>query len=137
MKRSEKSIISRVAAYSEPFTTHHSQIIPRISFRCPDILPHISPESQYHVNDNRGAHRKNGGIHKILPDLARRYSHPVANGRTNTKGIPFYKTFQLVHPSNLQHCYKRSNKALFTPCFFVISPHLLFISKDFPSWYLI
>ena len=56
-----------------------SQIIPRISLRCPHILSHISPESQYQVNNNRRAHRKDGSVHKILPDLAGRYSHPVAN----------------------------------------------------------
>jgi hypothetical protein len=61
-------------------TIHQSlQIIPRIPFSRPDILSHISPESQHHVNNNWGAHCKDGGIHKILPDFTRSNAHPVAD----------------------------------------------------------
>jgi hypothetical protein len=56
------------------------QVIPGISFRSTHVLPHIVPESQYHVDNNRGPHRKNGSIHKKLTDAACSYSHPVANG---------------------------------------------------------
>jgi hypothetical protein len=45
------------------------QIIPRIPFGRNHILPHIPPESQHHVDNNGRTHRKDGSVHKILPDL--------------------------------------------------------------------
>ncbi len=70
------------------FTIHHSlftiahslQIIPGISLSRPDIFSDISPKSQHHINNNRRAHCQDGGIHKVLPDLAGCYTHPVTNG---------------------------------------------------------
>ncbi len=96
----------------------HSQIIPRIPFCRPNILPHISPESQYHIDNNRRAHRKDGGIHKILPDFTGRNSHPVANGRTNAKGIPLHKAFEFVHIANLENLGQQCNIELFRQVFF-------------------
>ena len=107
------------------FTIHHSlftiahslQIIPGIPLSRPDILTHIPPESQHHINDNRRPHRKNRGIHKILPDPAGGDAHPVAYGRTNAKSIPLNKVFKPIHSPNLVYYYKTNKKALFTPCF--------------------
>jgi hypothetical protein len=73
------------------------QIIPGISLGGPDIPPHIAPESQHHIDNNRGAHRKERSVHKVLPDPAGGNTHPVADGRTNAKGIPFNKAFEFVH----------------------------------------
>jgi hypothetical protein len=115
----------------------NSQIIPRIPLRSPHILPHIAPESQHHVNNNGGAHRKEGSVHKVLPYFTGGNPHPVADGRTNAKGIPFHKAFEFVHSANLVDCHKRSKKALFTPCFFLISPHLLTYFLKILPWYLI
>ena len=100
-------------------TIHHSlQIIPRISFCCPHILPHIAPESQYHVNNNRGAHCKYRSIHKVLTDLAGSNPHPVADGRTNAKGIPLQKAFEFVHIANLENLGQQCNIELSRQLFF-------------------
>lgn len=69
------------------------QIIPGISFCRPHIFAHIPPEGQHQVNDDGGAHGEEGSINKILPDLACGDTHPVADGRTNAKGIPFNEAF--------------------------------------------
>ena len=73
------------------------KIIPGISLRRTDITTHIPPESEDHVNNDRGTHRQNRGVHKVLPDLTGSNAHPVADGRTNAKGIPFQKAFEFVH----------------------------------------
>ena len=67
----------------------------------PHILAHISPEGQHQVNNNRGAHGQERSIDKILPDLAGGNTHPVADGRTNAKGIPLNKAFKFVHKSKV------------------------------------
>ena len=114
--------------FGEFFFTEALQIIPWIPLRRPNIPPHIAPESQHHVDNNGGAHCKQGSVHKVLPDPTGGNTHPVADGRTNAKGIPFNKALEFVHTANLVYCHKRSKKALFTPCFFVISSHLLLTS---------
>jgi hypothetical protein len=85
-----------------PLGVGGSQVIPRIPLRRPDILPHISPKSQYHVDDDRGAHRQDRGVHEILPDLAGGYTHTVANGCANAKSIPFNKVFKFVHSTKIK-----------------------------------
>jgi hypothetical protein len=92
-------------------TTHHSQIIPGVTLRRPDIFPDISPECKNHVNDDGRAHCQDGCIYKILPDPAGSDPHPVTDSRTNAKGIPFYEAFKSVHTSNVENCTKTSNKA--------------------------
>ena len=73
------------------------QIIPGIPLCRPDISPHVAPESQHHVDNNRRAHRKHRSVHKVLSYLAGGETHPVADGRTNAKGVPLNKAFELVH----------------------------------------
>jgi hypothetical protein len=116
--------------------TGYLEVIPRIPFRSPDIFPHISPKSQDHVKDDRGTHRQDGSIHKILPDLAGSDPHAVTDGRTNTEGIPFYEAFKSVHTSKVENCPKTSNKALFTASFFVILRQFSYLLKILP-WYSI
>jgi len=58
------------------------QVIPRISPRRLYVLSHISPESQYHIDNNRGTHRQQGCVDKILADAARCNAHAVANSGT-------------------------------------------------------
>jgi hypothetical protein len=41
-----------------------------------------------------------------LPDAAGSDTHPVANGRTNAKGIPFNKAFEFVHTANLKNLWQ-------------------------------
>jgi hypothetical protein len=73
-------VASKIIMKEVYLTIHHSlQIIPRIPFCSTHILPHIPPESQYHIDNNRGPHRKDGSIHKILTDFACRNPHPVAD----------------------------------------------------------
>jgi hypothetical protein len=104
-----------------PFTIHYSQVIPGIPLCRPDILPNISPESQYHVDDNRRAHRQDRSVHEILPDLACSNTHPVANGCTNAKSVPFNKAFEFVHSSNIKKMNHSANQELFRPLIFVLS----------------
>jgi hypothetical protein len=85
---------------------NYLQIIPGIPLRCPHILPHIPPESKHHIDNNRGTHCKDGGIHKILPDFACSNAHAVAYGRTNAKGIPLNKAFEFVHTPKLENISK-------------------------------
>ena len=82
------------------------QVIPGISFRSPDIAAHISPECKHHINDNRRAHGQHGGIHKVLPDPAGGDTQAVANGRTNTKGVPLDKVFESVHKAKIENLNK-------------------------------
>jgi hypothetical protein len=78
-------------------TIHYSQIIPGIPFRCPDVLPDISPESQHHVNNNRRAQGQEGCVHKILSDLAGGDPQSVTDCSAYAKGVPFNEIFQAVH----------------------------------------
>ena len=104
-----------------PFTIDHSQIIPGIPPRSPDILPDISPESQYHVDDNRGAHGQDRGVHEILTDLACCNTHTVANGCANAKSIPLNKVFKFVHISKLKKMRHPANQLLSRLLIFVFS----------------
>ena len=79
-----------------------SEIIPGIAARSHHVFPDIPEKSQDHVNDDRGAHGEHRCIHKILPDLAGSDPQAVANGRTNTKGVPFDKVFESVHRANIE-----------------------------------
>ena len=99
------------------------QVIPGISLRRLHIIPHISPESQHQVNNNRGAHRQQRGINEIEPDAAGSNAHPVADGRTNAKGIPLYETFEFVHTINLKNHLQHANSFLKKDCFTVNSQH--------------
>jgi hypothetical protein len=47
-----------------------------------------------------------------LPDLAGGDTHPVAYGRTNTKGIPFNKALEFVHIANLEKIARSSKTGL-------------------------
>jgi hypothetical protein len=96
------------------------EVIPGIPLRRPDILPHISPESQYHIDDDRRAHRQDRGVHEILPDLAGSNTHPVANGCTNAKSIPFNKVFEFVHSTNIKKLSLPSTNDLFRLLNFVL-----------------
>jgi len=93
------------------------QVIPRISPRRLYILSHISPESQYHIDNNRGTHRQQGCVDKILADAARCNAHAVANSGTNTKGIPFNKVFEFVHTANLKNLCQRERLNPEKDCF--------------------
>jgi len=54
-----------------------------------------------------------------LPDLTGGNPHPVADSRTNAKGIPFNKAFQFVHAANLKYCRKTSKKGFIHSLFFL------------------
>jgi hypothetical protein len=73
------------------------EIVPGISLCGQYVSPHISPKSKDHINDDRGTHRQEGCIDKILPDAAGGDTHAIADSRTNAKGIPFNKAFEFVH----------------------------------------
>jgi len=106
------------------------QIIPGISLRRLHVIPHISPESQHEVNNNRGAHRQQRGVNKVQPDPAGSDAHPVANGRTNTKGIPLHKTFEFVHTINLKNHLQQANSFPKKDCFTVNSQHFQVIKSQ-------
>jgi hypothetical protein len=94
-----------------PFTIHHSlKIVPGISFSRPDILPDISPESKYQIQNNGRAHRQEGGIHKIHPDLTGGNAHAVADSRTNSECVPFHKVFEFVHTPKLENPSNTRNR---------------------------
>ncbi len=82
------------------------QVVPRISPRRFRILSHISPKSQYQINNNRGTHCYQGCVYKILADAAGSNTHTVADSGTNAKGIPFNKAFEFVHTANLKNLYQ-------------------------------
>jgi hypothetical protein len=95
------------------------------------VIPHISPESQHEVNNDRGAHRQQGSVDKIKPDPAGSNSHPVANGRTNTKRIPLHKAFEFVHTINLKNHLQQANSFPKKDCFTVNSQHFqVIMSQD-------
>jgi hypothetical protein len=104
-------------------------MIPRISLGSPYIATHISPKSQHHIEYNGRAHRKDRGIHEILPDFTGCNSHAVANSRTNAKGIPLHKAFEFVHTSNIENLNIPANCELFRQVIFVLLPHILLTSK--------
>ncbi len=79
------------------------QVIPGISSRSSNVIAHISPKSQYEVDNNRRSHGQQGSINKVKPDPACGNTHPVTNGRTNAKGIPFNKAFEFVHSAKLKN----------------------------------
>jgi hypothetical protein len=107
--------------YVEPGQKYFLQIIPRIPLRRPDILPHISPESQYHINNYGRTHRQQRSVNKILTDFAGSDSQPCANGCTNAKRIPFNKVFEFIHSPKLKKMYHPANQELFRPLIFVLS----------------
>jgi hypothetical protein len=66
-----------------------------------DVVLNIHPEGQYHINDQGRAHSEKSGINKEEADPGGGDAQFVTKGRTNPKGLPFYKIFDLVHISNL------------------------------------
>jgi hypothetical protein len=85
------------------------QVIPGISSRSSNVIAHISPKSQNEINNNRRSHRQQRSINKVQPDPAGGNTHPVADGRTNAKGIPFNKAFEFVHYAKLKNIVQQSN----------------------------
>jgi len=79
------------------------EIIPRVSPCCPDVFFHVPPECKNHIDDDWGAYCKQGGIDKILTDLAGSDAHSIPDGGTNTKSIPFNETLESVHTANLKN----------------------------------
>jgi len=72
-----------------------------------------------------------------LPDLAGGNTQPVADSRTNAKGIPFNKVFESVHSSKLENLNNCGNPELFRQVIFVLLPLILLTSKEDSTWYLI
>ena len=79
-----------------------SEIVPGIPAGSHHIFPDIPEKGQDHIQDNRGAHGQHRSIHEILPNLAGGNAQPLANGRTNTKGVPLDKVFESVHRTKLE-----------------------------------
>ena len=124
LKQTMKKGMSNSGLRRTESPTHHSlQVIPWISLSRFHIIPHISPESQHEIDNNRGAHRQQRGIDKIEPDTAGSNSHTVTDGRTNTKGIPLHKTFEFVHTINLKNHLQHPNSFPKKDCFTVNSLH--------------
>ena len=81
--------------------TDSLEIIPGVALGGAGILADISPECKHQVDDDGGAHGEQRGVNKILANPGSSDPHTVANGRTNAKGIPFYKFFEPAHAANL------------------------------------
>jgi len=47
-----------------------------------------------------------------LPDFTGSNTQPVANSRTNSKGIPFQKAFYFIHIANLENIGKTAKPAV-------------------------
>jgi len=82
------------------------QVIPGVAPGSHHVFPDIPEKSPVHIKDDRGPHGQHGRIHKVLPDLAGSDPQAVANGRTNTKGVPFDKIFESVHNSKIEKLNK-------------------------------
>ena len=80
----------------------HLQIIPGISSRSHHISPHIFPKRENHINNDRWAHRQNGGVHKILTDFTGGNTHTGTDGGTYAECVPFNKTPEAIHIANLR-----------------------------------
>jgi len=100
------------------------QVIPGIAAGGHYVFPDIPEKSKHHINDNRGAHGQHGGIHKVLPDPAGGDTQAVANGRTNTKGVPLNNVFESVHSSKIEKLNKCPKPELYRwPVFRTFAAH--------------
>jgi len=62
----------------------------------PEVVPHVHPEGEYHVNDEWGTEGKKGNVYKPKTNAGSGDTHFFAYCATNTKRLPFYITFEPI-----------------------------------------